>query len=283
MKSCRKTIGIIILSVVCIAMVSIGAPAFADSTSITKDLWATDLARPLENRAFGPGEKLVFTLEFGAVTAGTGILEILPFAKIDAHKCYQFRAEAKSAKGFDYIYKVRDRIDSFVDSVMFVSHRFTKRLREGNYKDDKLVDYEHNTRKATMIQAGSDNKITDFDTLAVDILSSMYMLRLMPLEVGKPVHIPVHDVDKKYPLMVEIQKKERVSVPAGKFDCVKVEPKLESEGIFKRKGRIWVWLTDDEKHMPVMMATELPFGTIKGSLIEYKLGEPTGSKKPESK
>lgn len=245
-------------------------------TPLGNDLWATDLPRPVVNKVFGPGERLVFEINYGAVTAGIGTLEILPFTDLDKNTCYQFRAEARSSKSFDFIYKVRDRMDSFIDSSMFITRRFMKRLREGNYKDDKLVSYDHEIRKATMVQAGSDNKVTDFDTLAVDVLSSLYMLRLMKIEVGHPVHIPVHDIDKKYPLMVEIQKKETITVPAGKFDCIKVEPKLESEGIFKRKGRIWVWLTDDDRKMPVMMASELPFGAVKASLTEYRIGKPTG-------
>ena len=270
--------------------------AFADTTTVPQDttkpmlqvsakrapkpndLWATDLARPVANKTFGPGERLVYDVEFGAVTAGQGSLEILSFETVNGHTSYHFRAEAKSSKGFDYIYKVRDRMDSYVDSTMFIVHKFMKRLREGNYKDDKVVSYDHATRKATMVTAGKENRITEFDTLAVDVLSSLYFLRQLSLEVGKPAHIPVHDIDKKYPLLVEVQKKETISVPAGKFDCIKVEPKLESEGIFKRKGRIWVWLTDDERHVPVMMASELPFGAIHANLVEYRQGTPTGKK-----
>ncbi len=265
---------IVIYLMVLLVSIAIAQPS-PDSTN-AKDLWAIDLSRPLNNTAFGSGERLVYDIQFGAVTAGQGILEILPFENVNGFSAYHFRAEAKSSSGFDYIYKVRDRMDSYVDSVMFIVHRFTKRLREGNYKDDKLVSYDHTTHQATMITAGQENKVTVFDSLAVDVLSSLYFLRQLPLEVGRPVHIPVHDIDKKYPLMVEVQKKETVTVPAGKFNCIKVEPKLESEGIFKRKGKIWVWLTDDDRHVPVMMASELPFGAIRANLVEYRPGTPTG-------
>lgn len=235
---------------------------------------STPIDRPIINNAFGVGEKLNFSVDFGAVTAGYASLEIVQVVEVTGKRAYRIRAEAKSSTGFDYFYKVRDRIESFVDSSDFYTLRFVKRLREGNYKDDKLIQYNHKTRKAKMLNWGKEDMSTDFDSLTQDILSALYFVRLFQMKVDSAIYFPVHDIKKSYPLKVEIQRRERVKVPAGEFDCFVVEPRLQSEGIFKRKGRIWVWLTNDERKMPVKMESELPFGSITANLLNYKLGTP---------
>lgn len=247
-------------------LLSQGLPAFS--------YLATPIQRPVLNNSFGVGEKLIFSVDFGAITAGYASLEVVQVLEVAGRRSYRIRAEAKSSKGFDYIYKVRDRIESYVDSADFYTLRFVKRLREGNYKDDKLVTYDHNTKKAKLLSWGKEDVTTDFDSLTQDVLSALYFVRLFDLKPDTAIYFPVHDIKKSYPLKVEVQRREKVRVPAGEFDCLVVEPKLQSEGIFKRKGRIWVWLTNDEKKMPVKMESELPFGSISANLIEYKLGIP---------
>ncbi|HDH58008.1 MAG TPA: DUF3108 domain-containing protein, partial [Bacteroidetes bacterium] len=98
--------------------------------------------------------------------------------------------------------------------------------------------------------------------------------RLQPIEVGQSVYIQVHDIRKTYPLKVDILARETVETPAGIFDCIKVEPVLESAGIFKSKGRIFLWFTDDERRMPVILKAKVLIGSITAYLKEYKPGMP---------
>jgi hypothetical protein len=64
-----------------------------------------------------------------------------------------------------------------------------------------------------------------------------------------------------------------VKVPAGEFYCVVVEPILQTPGIFEQKGSLTVWLTDDEKKMPVLMKSKVVVGSIVTELVSYQLGE----------
>ena len=70
---------------------------------------------------------------------------------------------------------------------------------------------------------------------------------------------------------VKVHKRERVQVPAGTFDCVVVEPILKSEGVFKSKGSILVWLSDDQRRIPVMVKSKVPVGSISISLTDLRL------------
>jgi hypothetical protein len=88
---------------------------------------------------------------------------------------------------------------------------------------------------------------------------------------GATMIVPTHDNKKSYEMEVKVHKRERIEVPAGKFNCVLVEPILKSEGVFKSKGSILVWLTDDERRMPVLVRTKVPVGSINVALTDYRL------------
>ena len=112
----------------------------------------------------------------------------------------------------------------------------------------------------------------DVEPHVQDILSSLYYVRTVPLEVGKSVYVPNHDNGKNYPLEVRVERRERVTVDAGTFDCLVVEPVLMGEAVFKQNGRVKVWLTDDELRMPVLLKSKVFVGAIAGVLTHFELG-----------
>ena len=66
--------------------------------------------------------------------------------------------------------------------------------------------------------------------------------------------------------------REQVETPAGTFKCVAIEPILKAGGIFKNKGRLVIWLTDDERRMPVLMKSKVAIGSISVVLQEFQAG-----------
>mgnify|MGYP003565592485 CR=1 FL=1 len=101
-----------------------------------------------------------------------------------------------------------------------------------------------------------------------DILSAFYIIRNQELEVGKSIFMTANEKDKVYDLEIRIYKKEILDVEAGKFHCIKIEPVLKGEGIFKRKGRMHVWLSDDQYKIPVQMTSEIIVGKITTELTD---------------
>ena len=104
----------------------------------------------------------------------------------------------------------------------------------------------------------------------LDILGAFYYVRTQRLEVGEPIEMKNHDNKKIYNLRIIIQKRERVKVKAGKFDCIVVQPQLKGDAIFKQKGKLWVWLTDDEFKIPVKMKSKVAVGSISSELIKIE-------------
>jgi hypothetical protein len=110
-----------------------------------------------------------------------------------------------------------------------------------------------------------------------DAFSSLYYARTQVIEPGVDLNIDNHTDKKNYPLTVIVHGRETVEVPAGKFDCIIVEPVMRAAGIFNAKGSIKIWLTDDQYKMPVKMQTEVFFlGSIHADLVEYRRGNGSG-------
>ncbi len=196
---------------------------------------------------FSVGEKLNFKVYLGFIFGGNAIMSVKSIEDVDGYPCYKIVSEARSTRTVDMFYKVRDRIISWRDVEKGFSRRFEKHVREGRYKTYKRVEYSPEDSTALLYRNSRKHPDTlDVPGLVFDILSAFYQVRIEDLEVGKSILIDVHDIKERYNLEVEVLRKERLKVPAGEFDCIVVEPYLQSAGIFRREGRMQIWLTDDE-------------------------------------
>lgn len=222
------------------------------------------------NRAFGLGERLVFAVRYAGITAGTSSLSVDDTTRIDGHLCYVINNRTQSSKEFSIIYKVDDRATAWFDVDHFVSRGFEKHLREGDYKADRQVWFQQERNVAWY---PSKNLEVPTPPCVMDIFSALYYVRMIPLEVGTEVVFDNHENRKNYPLVVRVLKKERVEVDAGSFECIVVEPQMREPGLFKHKGKLQVWMTDDEYHMPVLMKSKIPVGSVNAVLVEYQRGE----------
>ena len=95
-----------------------------------------------------------------------------------------------------------------------------------------------------------------------------------PLDVGMSLKIPLHDSKKSYPLQVEVVKRETVETKMGVFHCLVLEPKLKSRGLFKSEGRMQIFLSDDERRLPVMLKARAPVGSFSSQMVSYERGRP---------
>jgi hypothetical protein len=217
---------------------------------------------------FGPGESLRFSIEYGLIKAGTAWLEVAPMEHYRGRDCYHLVSRAESNDVMSKIYKVRDRIDSLIDAEGLYSYRYKKRIREGTYKKDFDIAYDPEAGRATY----ADGRKMDMTPWSKDALSAFYYVRHIPLEVGKDVTLAHHSDGASTDIIVKVVGKEKVTVPAGTFDCIVIEPVMESGGLFKNSGKLTIWITDDNRRMPVLMKSKIPVGSIDAVLQEFRPG-----------
>jgi hypothetical protein len=240
------------------------------------------LDRIIPNHAFNVGEKLSFDIRWKFITAGHAIMEVQNEIMVhDSFPAYQIVSTAQSTRTIDVFFKVRDKVESILDSRGIFSWRFKKSLREGAYKFDLFADYDQFYGKANieMIRYHNDEplrirKKEEFELgipkYVIDILGAFYYVRTQRLRVGDPIYITNHDNKNIYNLKVIIQRREQVKVKAGKFNCLVVQPQLKGDALFKQKGKLWVWLTDDELKIPVQMKSKAFIGSVVTELTKIE-------------
>lgn len=217
---------------------------------------------------FGVGEKLVYSVQYGIISAGEASLEIRNISIVDSIPCYNIVSNARTNDVFSVVFKVRDRFVSLMDTTNLVSVRYEKHLREGSFKRDESVRFDHKNHRAVYA-----DKEVPIAPRTQDVLSSMYYVRTLPLKIGQNIALANHTDGKNYPLVVKVLRKERVTVEAGTFDCIVVEPFLRGPGIFQQKGRLTVWVTDDEFRLPVLMQSRVMIGAVSAVLKDYRLAD----------
>lgn len=228
---------------------------------------ATDL---LSHIPFAPGEELNFAVRYGVVRAGDAKLAVEGLEMVNGEPAYRLVSTARSSRFFSTFFEVRDRVESVWSVKRRVPLRFEKHVHEGGYTRNEVVRFDHEAGTAVY----ADGKVKEIPPGAQDVLSAFYYVRTQNLTPGDSLEVPNHSDGKNYPLVVRVLRRETITVPAGTFTCVVVEPMLQTAGLFKQEGRLTIWLTDDARKMPVLMKSKVTVGSIVAELESFRMGRP---------
>lgn len=239
------------------------AAAARDSASASKDTLPPPL-RDIGQKALKAPEKLVFDVIWGGwnfrwVHAGKATLELLPR---ESPTEWKIQSLAWCNKFFQTFYPVRDTVFSIIDSRGIYPLHFEKRLHEGGYHANVSARYDQKAHTLTTLDTS-----LSIEPFTHDVLSAFYYIRTQPLKVGDSFDLAAVSGKKKYNLKVLCHGRETVKVPAGEFKTLIVEPVLKGDGLFKAKGKLTIWVTDDAFHVPVKMQSKIPVGSIKAELV----------------
>lgn len=217
---------------------------------------------------FKVGERADYDVKFGAIKVGnasTLVKDIEDVRGISAwHTVFQL-------KGGTFFYRVNDVFESWIDRATFSSLRFHQTQQEGSNDRQKRYEiypdrgtYTEMDKKPPREHAGVKNPLDDG--------SFLFFVRTLPLEVGKTYESERYFRPDRNPIRVRVVRKETIEVPAGKFDCVVLQPVIKTPGIFSENGDAEVWLSDDSAHVLVQLKSKLSFGSINLYLRSYKPG-----------
>jgi hypothetical protein len=246
-----------------------GSAAAADTTSARSETTPRRAGPP----PFGVGEEFVFSVDYGLVNAGDATLSVVGMVEIDGHRCYRIESTASSNRFFSGFYRVRDKVVSYVDAEGLFSRYFMKRLREGSYRKTEELVFDHEAGIAR------DHRGREYEIPhgVHDPLSAFYHVRTLDLEVGRDVFLTAHESDDTYELRVIVHRQEAVETDLGTFDCFVIQPIMLGEGIFKSEGDLMIYMTADERRIPVLMTTKLPVGSVSATLQDFTLAPSPGA------
>jgi hypothetical protein len=221
---------------------------------------------PAAARPFAVGEKLTFSVRYEFVKAGEATIAVEDIVDHEGRRAYRFATVARSTMPFSLVFEVEDRVESLLDVEKLHSLRYEKNIREGHYEKHEVVVFDQD-RHVAIYPGGKE---VPLEPDALDVLSSLFYVRLMDLEVGKSVFIDNHADGKNYSLEIKVLREETIEVPAGEFDCYVAEPILKAAGIFQHEGRLTVWIAKEHDNIPVKMESRIIIGAIKALLIRME-------------
>ncbi len=211
---------------------------------------------------FTVGERLEYDLKFSFKSVGTGVMEVKEIVDVRGRPTWH---TVFTIKGGIPFFRVDDSMESWFDVFTLNSMRFHQRVSEGNYKRTRL--YELFPERAVFRENDKPEEESVYNPL--DDGSFLYFVRTIPLEVGKTYEVPRYFNPKANPVRIRVLRKETISVPAGQFTTVVLQPQFQSRGIFSEDGKAEVWITDDPYRMMVQMKSSLKVGSINLYLRRY--------------
>jgi hypothetical protein len=234
---------------------------------------AAALAAPAARAdAFSPGEETVLELTYLGLPTGEGRIvvgdpagEVWPVI---------FQAKTQGVVGF---IDLREHFVTYWDVAARLTRGSDLRAFEvGDYHQDSArFDRASGQATVTVQRKGRTSK----EVVAVardvhDLTSAFMWLRLQPLAPGERHELPVIANSKPFTLVAEVQGREQVDTPAGKFQAVKVKVRTAFDGKFSTKRDTFLWLSDDPRHVLVRASADFAVGSIVAKLKTYRPGRP---------
>jgi len=230
--------------------------------------------RKVENNTFQRGEFLKYRVFYDSwmtywMTAGYGTMEIDPEpVMINERPTYHISVEGKSANVFSVFFKVRDKYETYMDEDAMMPLKFIRYTREGGYKKDDTVYFDHKNLKATSMR-----KVKDITQYVQDIVSAFYYVRTWDFdtaEVGDRWLIDFFLDDSLYHSEIIFQGRDWVKTDFGKIYCMKFKPSMAVGEVFTDPYPMEMWVTDDENKVPVLMKSAVFIGSVKIELVEFR-------------
>ena len=233
--------------------------------------------------SFPVGERSVYDVRvaLGRVRAprplGEARLTVEARDTVDGTPTYRTSLEVEG--GIPLVYSMDDRQVSWIATDPIRSLRYEERLREGSYRRDRYYRLDQDERAYTRydLRDGDwrpDEGKTDVPMPedALDEISFLYLVRTLPLEPGRTFRFERYFEEDGNPVELEVLRRERVRVPAGRFETVVVRPTIRAGGLFGEEGRAEVYLTDDDRRVVVKIESRMKAGRANFLLTDYRAG-----------
>src|SRR5687767_461415 len=230
---------------------------------------------------FIDGETLSYEGKISKIIRGIAVADLtLTLSKTPKGDDYLVKAEAKS-KGtllklfrFSFLQEMQSSIDSENFRVVRTVKHDVQKERVRN--SEALFDYRE--RRVTYVETDPNEPMrpprriaSEIDEASHDLISGVYMLRMMPLAVGKTFRMSVSDSGLVYEIPVRVTAREQQRTIFGKQWCYRVEPEVfGNDRLIEREGKMILWITDDARRLPVRSQVNSPYGRIEIKLKSAK-------------
>lgn len=226
---------------------------------------------------FAVGETLTYEGKFSKIIRGIAVAD-LTFTLMNApnKEDYLVKAEAKSKGTLLKLFRFSflQQIDSTIEKDEFRALKTVKKdVQKERVRDSEAV-FNYGEKRVTYVETDPKEptrpprKIaSSIEEKTHDMISGIYSLRLLPLAVGKKFELAVSDSGLVYRVPLRVTAREQQKTVLGKVWCFRVEPEIfGTNRLIDQKGSMIIWITDDEKRIPVRSQINSEIGKIEVKL-----------------
>lgn len=225
---------------------------------------------------FEIGEASEYAVLFGPVNFGRMHLRVEAQDTIRDTPAYRLSMEMKGSIPF---YRVDDRTVSWLATDPYRSLRFEEQLRQGGYRRQRRWELDHDALTATRHDWNEEadaylphrrQRDLPMPAGALDEISYLYLIRTLPLEIGRTYEFDRYFEEDGNPVIVEVLRRERVRVPAGTFNTIVLRPTIQTDGLFAEDGQAEVFISDDDRRLIVQIESRMRRGRVNMYLRDFE-------------
>jgi hypothetical protein len=155
----------------------------------------------------------------------------------------------------------------------------TSKSERKSTKNSVTFDYASST--ASYVNEISPDKTTTLPMPPgepLDLIMSLIQTRAWNLKPGETRDALVIFDDEFYELTIHADSYEEVHTPLGTFNTLVLVPRMDKtppKGMFKRGSGVRVWISQDERRLPVKLLVDFKFGSGVAILVDYQPPTPT--------
>jgi hypothetical protein len=236
-----------------------------------RSLSAGDEFCGIRNRAFQDGENISFNVFYSVVglyiNAGSANFTVTQ-EHLNSHPVYHVVGVGSSNPSYDWIFKVRDRYESFIDTATLQPLKFIRNVSEGGFKKYENVTF--NKQTATAVATDGVFKVP---ACVQDVLSSIYYARNIDFTKYQPedkIPFTMFLDNEVFNLYIKYLGKEEIKTKYGKFRAIKFKPLLVKGTLFEGGEKMTVWVSDDANHIPLRIESPIVVGSVKVDMMQYR-------------
>ena len=219
------------------------------------------LTPPHAGFSFPQRQTLIYSVDWRVFPAGTAVMHFEATGDRE-----RLTANADTIGAINLIFHVGDRFQSTFDRVKGCTYEFDKQTVEGRRQINSTLKLDYAQSKSildekNLVTGQTKHLESSVPGCLTDLLTGVYYASSQPMVVGKTFVIPVVDAQRAVPVTMKVEGREEIKTPMGTFKTLRVQPTADA-GVVKNRGNIWIWYTDDARHLPVQMRARLFWGTI---------------------
>jgi hypothetical protein len=229
-----------------------------------------------ETIPFSVGEKLIYQIFWGPFVVGRGTLEVAGIEPMDGHDCYHLVAKAKTSGLAEFLFPVDSTAESWLDCVGLYARRYHEDRTEGKHHKNNDTHFDYASKETvTKSQINGRERRTPLDQHVQDVVSSLYYVRTQKLLLDSEQSFMINAANTNYNVTIRPDLRKSMWVrPLGDIQALRVEPSPTLNIVSANKGRMWFWISDDARHLPLLVSSELKLGNAKLVLFSITPGKP---------